>query len=97
MFADSVAKTIKANVLAVGSVTEEGYTCVEELSRASLVMAYLDDPDGEHSELLANKSIAMPSGFLVHSHNRCCWEIELWSQRLPLHACGRRSSQIAFS
>jgi HAD superfamily hydrolase (TIGR01509 family) len=46
-------------------VTVSGYTEHESFDEAALVVSSLGDPDGEHSRVLANRSLARPGDWIV--------------------------------
>ena len=53
-------------------VTVSGYTRDEDMSEAALVVTSLGDPDGERTEVLANRSAAHPEGFVTLDDLTAC-------------------------
>jgi HAD superfamily hydrolase (TIGR01509 family) len=46
-------------------VTVNGYTASEDFSEAALVVSSLGDPDGEHADVLANRTAARPGDWIT--------------------------------
>jgi HAD superfamily hydrolase (TIGR01509 family) len=53
-------------------VTVNGYTRTEDFTEAALVLSSLGDPGGEPIEVLANRSAAMPAGYVTLADLQAC-------------------------
>ncbi len=56
-------------------VTVSSYTGQEDFSEAVLVVSSLGDPEGERTEVLANRGVADPQGYVAIGDLRACLEV----------------------